>query len=215
MSTNAAKLNKREVIQVYSGIASFYDVWGNLTESKARKRALELAGIQNGESVLEVAVGTGLAFREILKANPTGQNFGIDLTEAMLEKARVNIGRTDANYQLSIGDAYDLLFDSAQFDVLVNSYMFDLLPENDFAKVLAQFKRVLKPQGRMVLVNMTRGRYFYQGLYEAIYRFNPGLLGGCRGVFLTGELEKAGFRNISREMISQLGFPSEVLSATL
>jgi ubiquinone/menaquinone biosynthesis C-methylase UbiE len=58
-----------------------------LTESKARDRCLEIAAIQDGESVLEVAVGTGLAFERILKANPSGRNEGIDLTEAMLNRA--------------------------------------------------------------------------------------------------------------------------------
>lgn len=215
MSISIAKLNKKEVVQVYSQIAFFYDAWGNLAESKARKKALELANIQNGESVLEVAVGTGLAFREIVKSNPNGQNFGIDLTEAMLDKAKQKISQTNAHYQLSVGDAYDLRFKDAQFDVLVNNYMFDLLPEADFAKVLNQFKRVLKPNGRMVLVNMTKGERFYQHLYETLYQINPNWIGGCRGVLLTGELQKAGFKNISREMISQLGFPSEVLMATL
>jgi len=215
MAINAAKLNKKEVVQVYSQIAFFYDVWGNLTESKARKRALELADIQNGESVLEVAVGTGLAFHEIIKANPNGKNYGIDLTEAMLDKAGQKIGQTDAHYQLSIGDTYDLRFEGAQFDLLINNYMFDLLPEADFIKVLNQFKRVLKPNGRIILVNMTRGEHFYQHLYEALYQINPNWMGGCRGVLLTDALQKAGFKNISREMISQLGFPSEVLRATL
>jgi len=215
MSMNAAKLNKKEVVQVYSQIAFFYDIWGTLTESKARKRALELANIQNGESALEVAVGTGLAFREIVRANPNGQNFGIDLTEAMLDKARQKVSQTDAQYQLSIGDAYNLEFKDAQFDVVVNNYMFDLLPEADFAKALNQFKRVLKPSGRLILVNMTRGEHFYQHFYETLYQINPSWMGGCRGVLLTSELQKAGFKNISREMISQLGFPSEVLKATL
>ena len=186
-------------------------MWGNLTESKARKRALELANIQDGESVLEVAVGTGLAFHEIVKSNQSGKNYGIDLTESMLEKARQKINQTNAHYQLEVGDAYNLDFKEAQFDVVINSYMFDLLPESDFAKVLAQFKRVLKPNGRLILVNMTRGEHFYQRLYETLYQINPSWMGGCRGVLLTDELQKAGFKNISREMISQLGFPSEVL----
>jgi ubiquinone/menaquinone biosynthesis C-methylase UbiE len=215
MSIAAAKLNKKEVVQVYSQTAFIYDVWGALTESKARQRALELANIQNGESVLEVAVGTGLAFREIVKTNPDGQNFGFDLTEAMLNKARRKVALLKANYQLSVGDAYDLRYGDAQFDVLVNNYMFDLLPEADFAKVLNQFKRVLKPNGRLILVNMTKGEHYYQNLYETLYRINPSWLGGCRGVLLTSELQKAGFKNISREMFSQLGFPSEVLRATL
>lgn len=215
MSINDAKLNKKEVVQVYSQRAFFYDVWGNLTEAKARRRALQLANIQDGESVLEVAVGTGLAFREIVRVNPNGQNFGIDLTQAMLDRARKKLGQTEAHYQLSVGDAYDLRFANSQFDVLINNYMFDLLPEADFVKVLNGFKRVLKPSGRLILVNMTKGEHFYQNFYESLYRINPSWMGGCRGVQLAKTLPKVGFKNISREMTSQLGFPSEILTATL
>ena len=215
MSIPTAKLNKKEVVQVYTQTSLYYDVWGVLTESKARKRALELANIRNGESVLEVAVGTGLAFQEIVKRNPNGKNYGIDLTEAMLNKARQKVSRLNGHYELSVGDAYNLDFEDGQFDVLVNNYMFDLLPEADFTKVLQQFKRVLKPDGRLILINMTKGERFYQNLYETLYQINPNWMGGCRGVLLSDEVQKAGFKNISREMFSQLGFPSEVLRATL
>ena len=213
MHMNAARLNKIEVVQVYSRIAWFYDAWGNLAESRARRRALELAGVRNGEAVLEVAVGTGLTFRELLKANPDGQNHGVDLTEAMLAKARDKVRDSGARYDLSVGDAYDLRFAHATFDVLMNNYMFDLLPEPDFERVLTQFRRVLKPNGRLVLVNMTQGERFHQRLYETIYRINPGWMGGCRGVRLSEAIRRVGFRNVTREMISQVGFPSEILTA--
>ena len=80
-----AKVKKNDIPKVYKTIAGGYDLWGRLTEVKARKRCLELASINDGESVLEVAVGTGLAFTEILKLNPNGRNEGFDLTKEMLE----------------------------------------------------------------------------------------------------------------------------------
>lgn len=88
MSMTTAKLSKDDVVQVYSQTAFIYDLWGRLTETNARKKALALAHIQNGESVLEVAIGTGLTFQEILRANSNGANVGVDLTPAMLEKAK-------------------------------------------------------------------------------------------------------------------------------
>ncbi len=215
MSIPIAKLNKQEVVEVYSEAASIYDVWGKRAETRARKRALALAQIQNGESILEVAVGTGLTFQELLKANPDGHNVGIDLTPAMLEEAKIKAAKAGgSNYQLSIGDAYALDFPDQQFDLLMNNYMFDLLPEEDFTRVLKEFKRVLKPQGRIVLVNMTRAAHFYQRIWESLYRINPKWLGGCRGVMLAPVMQTVGFRNIRREMVSQLGFPSEIITAT-
>ena len=84
-----ARIAKEQVSAVYGKIAPLYDVWAWLTERHARRRCLELAAVQDGEDVLEVAVGTGLAFVEILEANPSGRNEGVDLTAAMLIRAPV------------------------------------------------------------------------------------------------------------------------------
>jgi ubiquinone/menaquinone biosynthesis C-methylase UbiE len=216
MLISNAKLNKKDVVEVYSQVVNVYDLWGVLTETRARDRSLVLANISNGESILEVAVGTGLTFRKIINTNPDGENVGIDLTPAMLEKAKQKAARSKrSNYQLMIGDAYDLHFPNGDFDLLMNNYLFDLLPEKDFGTVLQEFKRVLKPGGRLVMVNMTRSDRYYQQFWEKVYRFNPRWLGGCRGVLLTKYVLKAGFKNVQRESLSQFGFPSEILTAVV
>ena len=76
---------------MYDRIAAIYDIWGKLTESHARNRAIELAEIKDGQTILEVAVGTGPAFYEIVKRNPNGTNAGIDLSQGMLEKAKKRV----------------------------------------------------------------------------------------------------------------------------
>jgi len=207
-------IEKSQVPDIYRRIAPAYDLWAWLTESKARNRCLELAAIQNGEDVLEVAVGTGLAFEKILRANPSGRNEGIDLTGAMLIRAARKAAKSgSSNYRLEIGDAYDLDFPDASIDVLINNYMFDLLPQQDFLTVLKEFKRVLRPGGRLAMVNMTKGQHWYNGIWERIYGINPALLGGCRGVSLLPQIEKCGFQQTRRETMSQLTFPSEIVCA--
>ena len=207
-----AKLAKPDVPRVYRWTAPIYDVWGRLTESKARDRCLELARIRDGEAVLEVAVGTGLAFAEILKQNPSGRNDGIDLTQEMLDKAiRKAAAACQNNYRLCVGDAYHLKFADASFEALVNNYMFDLLPEDDFGRVLTEFKRVLRPGGRLVLVNMAKGERWHNAIWEAIYKLNATWIGGCRGVSLLEHVQAMGFQDTRREFISQMTFPSEVV----
>lgn len=211
-----ARLEKDRVPGTYRRIASVYDAWAWLTERRARERCLELASIRDGESVLEVAVGTGLAFAGILEANPTGRNEGIDLTDAMLARAERRAARSGtANYRLRTGDAYALDFGDDSFDVVINNYMFDLLPSSDFRRVLGEFKRVLRPGGRLVMVNMTEGERWYNGLWQMIYRASPALLGGCRGVRVAPHLAALGFEDVERTYISQSTFPSEVISARL
>jgi ubiquinone/menaquinone biosynthesis C-methylase UbiE len=207
-----AKLSKQQVTDVYANKAAVYDIWGKLTESKAQQRCIELAAIRDGETVLEVAVGTGLTFQRILQKNPSGINEGLDLTEAMLAEAKQKAGLTHAaNYRLRVGDAYQLDFADASFDLLINNYMFDLLPEEDFRHVINEFKRVLKPGGRMVLVNMARNGRWYNKFWETVYRIQPAWMGGCRGVSLLEYVQAAGFQQTSREFISQMTFPSEII----
>lgn len=210
-----ARLDKAAVVDTYTRLAPLYDLWARLTETRARRRAVTLADVQDGQSVLEVAVGTGLTFADLLRANPGGRTEGIDLTPAMLARARKRAERTPGagRWHLQAGDAYALPFGDATFDVVHNAYMFDLLPEADFGRVLGEMRRVLKPGGRLVLVNMGQGRRSWHRIPEAIYRFRPQWMGGCRGVALSEAVAAAGFEAQSREEVVQCGFPSEVIVA--
>jgi ubiquinone/menaquinone biosynthesis C-methylase UbiE len=209
-----ARVSQNEIAKVYDSLAKFYDIWGNLTESRARNRALELAEIKNNQNILEVAVGTGLAFFEIVKRNPNGSNIGIDLSAGMLKKAGKRLSLlSEAHYELKKASAFDLDSKDAQFDVLINNYMFDLIPFDQMDAVLMEFKRVLKKGGKLVLVNMTLGEKFGSGIYDLIYRISPRLMGGCRGIRLSEKLKEHGFNVKQREYHQQCLFPSEVILA--
>jgi len=209
-----ARISQKNIGGVYDKIAPIYDVWGKLTESRARNRAIELAEIKDGSHVLEVAVGTGLAFYEIVKRNPNGISTGIDLSQRMLEKAKKRLkGISFTNYSLNFGTAFQLKMEDESIDVLMNNYMFDLIPFEDMDKVLTEFRRVLKREGRLVLVNMTEGERFGSNLYDFVYNLSPKTMGGCRGVKLSGKLKQHGFRVETREYYQQMLFPSEVILA--
>jgi ubiquinone/menaquinone biosynthesis C-methylase UbiE len=209
-----ARVSQNRIGEVYDRIAPIYDIWGKLTESHARSRAIELAEIKDGQSILEVAVGTGLAFYEIVKRNPGGRNIGIDLSQGMLEKAKKRVGQLNtSNYSLSIGTAFDLGVEDESIDTLVNNYMFDLIPFEDMDKIIREFRRVLKKGGKLILVNMTEGELFGSKLYDSIYNISPKTMGGCRGVKLSDKLQQQGFKVQIREYYQQLLFPSEVVLA--
>ena len=203
-----------QVAEIYNGLAWIYDVWAGLTESKARARALELADIKGNMHVMEVAVGTGLAFAEIVRRNPGGRNVGIDLSPGMLGKAQARLQKQElTNFHLSVGSAFDIAEADGSFDVLMNNYMFDLLPADDWPRVLAAFHRVLKPGGRLVMSGMTPSEGFGCGIYDRIYDMSPRMMGGCRGIRMAGPLEDNGFSVISRDYIQQMLFPSEIILA--
>jgi ubiquinone/menaquinone biosynthesis C-methylase UbiE len=209
-----AKVAQNEIGALYDSKVWFYDVWAYFTESKARYRALELAKIHNNQSVLEVAVGTGLMFSDIVQRNSKGENIGIDISEGMLSKAKRRLSKQqNENYSLSIGSAFNLKVKDASIDMLVNNYMFDLIPFNQMDSVIDEFNRVLKQNGKLLLINMTKSERFGASLYENLYSLSPRLMGGCRGVQLTDLLTQHGFRIEVREYIQQMLFPSEVILA--
>ena len=209
-----AKVPQEEVRKLYDRTAWFYDAWAILTESKAQKRAIEIASIQNGTSILDMAVGTGRLFREIMKRNSSGHNYGIDISQGMLAKAKNKLSKQEnQNYSLEIGSAFDIKMDDGSIDILFNNYMFDLIAFKQMGDIIKEFKRVLNPRGKLILVNMTKGEKFGANIYEFLYRISPKLMGGCRGVQQSELLTQHGFQVKSCEYIQQMLFPSEVILA--
>lgn len=206
-------LSKSDVRRTYARLSRIYDFWGFLTESKAVGKAIQLADIKNGERILEVAVGTGVVFERIVAANRNGQNDGIDLSPEMLARANNRLKKYHANYSLKVADAYSLPYPDATFNLIVNSYMFDLLPEKDFSRVLVEFKRVLKPGGRMVITSMTIGRKWYSQIWDWMVQKAPNILEGCRPISLLEDVNQAGFQNVKEEYVSQFTFPSLIIYA--
>jgi len=209
-----ARISQKDIAILYDSLSKIYDIWGTLAESQARKRAIELAGIKDGQKILEVAVGTGLAFFEIVKRNPNGNNHGIDISPGMLDRAKKRLKKlTGVNYVLELGNAFHLPAGEEEFDLVLNNYMFDLIPFDEMDFILAEVRRVVKVRGKLILVNMTKGERFGSGLYDFIYRLSPKSIGGCRGIKMAEKLKKHDFRVEVREYHQQLFFPSEVILA--
>lgn len=209
-----ARLPYDRVPATYTWIAPTHDLLARIVERRARATMLRWAAVQDGEQVLEVAVGTGLSFEQVLRSAPGGYAEGLDRTPAMLRRARRKARRTGhPNYVLREGDAYALGVPAGSFDLVLCSYLFDLLPEADFAPVARGFLEALRPGGRLAMANMTVGGAWNERLWEGLYRLHPALLGGCRGVEVAPALAEAGFADVQREVVVEWGFPSEVLLA--
>lgn len=196
----------------FAKVLWIYDLWGSLTESRAAGRVIELCEIKDTRNILEVAVGTGLVFRKIVSLNPNGTNIGVDLSPDMLEKAEAVLKKTGhKNYVLKQGNALKLEFKDESFDTLVNNFMIDLMPSQDFDKIISEFYRVLKKDGIAVISTFSFGYKKVHKLWYWIAEKFPGLLTGCRPVSIKESLLKAGFILENDEQISQNTFPSQIL----
>lgn len=207
-----ARLAHADVPRVYRRIAPTHDLMARLFEARARRLALDWAAVQDGEQVLELAVGTGLAFSRLLRQNPSGFTRGLDRTPAMLARARRRAARAGTDrYELRLADVFEVELGAGLYDLVFCGYLFDLLPVAHFEPLLAAIRRALRPGGRLVVVGMTRPQRRVEALWEALYRLHPAFMGGCRGVEMAPFLEVAGFGAVRRAFVSQRTFPSEVV----
>lgn len=200
----------RDVVATYSRLAFIYDAWTWMTERRSLQMALSRAAVRDGEAVLEVAVGTGFVFRELLLRNPSGRNVGIDLTDGMLRRTRRKAERTGVPFVLEVGDARALSFDGASFDLVLSNNMLGLLPVSDVLPVLREMLRVLRPGGRLVLATMSRPTRRVPGW---VYEIGAKRLGGWHDVQVEPLVRMAGCSDVESELVHQLGIPTGILMA--
>jgi demethylmenaquinone methyltransferase/2-methoxy-6-polyprenyl-1,4-benzoquinol methylase len=120
------------------------------TGSWYRRQALLRAGLQPGMQVVDVGMGTGLVSREILKITGEPQRLvGVDPSPGMMEQARF-----DAPVDCRLGRAEEIPVPTASADFVVMGYALRHIA--DFAAAAAEFRRVLRPGGRLLILEITR-----------------------------------------------------------
>jgi demethylmenaquinone methyltransferase / 2-methoxy-6-polyprenyl-1,4-benzoquinol methylase len=203
------------VPRIYTRLAPVYEAWARLTESKARRRVLELASVRPGEDVFEVATGTGVQLVGLARANSGGRTVGVEISHGMLAQTRRRLEQAGLTGEVEVveGSALELPIADESVDLLVNGYMLDLLPRDDIPRALAEFKRVLRRGGRLVLSNMTKGEQRRHRIWDWAYGRGFVLTANCRGVLAAPVLRELEFSGISREYLSQMLFPTEIVTA--
>jgi len=204
-----------EVPAMYTRLAPVYEAWARATESRARRRVLELASVQPGEDVLEVAAGTGVQLVRLAQASESGRTVGVEPSTGMLRQARRRLedAGLDRRVELIEASALDLPLPAGGFDLVVNSYMLDLLPRDEIPRALSEFKRVLRPGGRLVLSNMTIGERRSHRIWDWAYARGVVLTANCRGVLAEPVLGELGFVDVRRDYLAQMLFPTEIVTA--
>ena len=190
-------VSEDKVQKYYSWRAGNYDA-GSSFEAEHHIEAIRRAEIRPGQRILDVACGTGRATADLAKAvGPVGRVDALDLTEAMLIQANAKLNNLglDQRVQFKQGNARALPYPNATFDLLYNGYMFDLIPIDGFLAILKEFARVIKPGGKLVLVNMSKPdqrKTFYERIYSQGWAVMP-----CRPVLMSPLLGSAGFSEVT------------------
>jgi len=147
--TTATDLDTSTVETAYARWAPIYDAVCGPIMIKGRRAAASAARDVGGK-ILEVGVGTGLSFDDY---GPNTEITGIDLSLPMLAKARARMmsGRYPHVKSVQQMDAHHMAFADATFDCVVAQFVITLVANPE--QVLSECHRVVKPGGRIILVN--------------------------------------------------------------
>lgn len=175
---STGQLEAGQVRAMFDRIAGVYDLLNTVMTAglhhRWRARAVDLARVGPGSRALDVATGTGdLAIALARRVSPGGEVIGSDFAEAMLDRARVKgavalqkmgVGRSRdapngsrpsgaASLQFEWGDALELPYPDDSFDAATVG--FGVRNFSDLQGGLAEMTRVVRPGGRVVVLEMT------------------------------------------------------------
>ncbi len=156
MSTNSDL--RKEIVAIYRKRAENYDFTANLyymigyPEWKYRRLTIDRLQLEPGDHVVEIGCGTGLNFGLVQeRIGPAGKLIGIDLTDAMLARARARVERKGwENVELINADAATYEF-PANLDGVYSTFALSLIPEAP--EIISRSAASLKGEGRWSLLD--------------------------------------------------------------
>jgi demethylmenaquinone methyltransferase/2-methoxy-6-polyprenyl-1,4-benzoquinol methylase/phosphoethanolamine N-methyltransferase len=193
----------------------FYDavVWLlSLGKARAiRKATVELAQIKPGDRVLDVGCGTGdLTIAAKALAGPTGEVYGTDASPKMIDMAQQKAARAGVDVTFQTDLIENITFPDNQFDVVLSSLMMHHLPDDLKREGLAEIYRVLKPGGRILIVDMesSSSGSVFQRFSDLMIQLHGGHAAMQNNVKnLIPFVEAAGFTSVETDKINrQLSF---------
>ena len=158
-----------KVRDVFASVASNYDLMNDLMSGGLHRLwktfTVDLANVQPGEKVLDVASGTADLAKAFAKLAGPANVWQTDINEAMLKVGRdrlANVGLATPN---ALADAEKLPFASESFDLVTVAFGLRNMTHKDVA--LAEMTRVLKPGGRLMVLEFSKVHKSLEKVYDA------------------------------------------------
>lgn len=173
-------------------------------ETVFREKIVELARINSGESVLDVGCGTGtLAIAAKRRVGPNGKVAAIDASPEMIKRAIKKAKKEGLDIAFANQSIETLAFPDKHFDVVLSTLMLHHLPRKVRELGLREIIRVLKPNGRVLIVDFG-GTQPQRGLLPHLHRRH----GHVKQTDVVALLEGAGLRVVEsgRMNVSDLHF---------
>ena len=163
-----------KVREVFKSVAPSYDLMNDLMSGGMhrlwKKFTVDLANVRPGEKVLDVASGSGdLALAFARAAGPKGQVWQTDINEAMLKVGRDRLINAGLTLPSALCDGEKLPFASESFNLVTVAFGLRNMTHKDQA--LAEMTRVLKPGGRLLVLEFSQVHESLRKVYDA-YSFS-------------------------------------------
>lgn len=167
----SAKTKKEQVAEMFDQIAGKYDFMNRFLSARTdvgwRIKAINTLQKYNPQTILDIATGTGdMAIRAYKMLHPK-KITGIDISVNMLEVGKQKIAKEGLSDYIDLqkGDSENIQFANATFDAAMAA--FGVRNFEDLDKGLREIHRVLKPTGRLLILEFSRPK---PGIFKGIYK---------------------------------------------
>ncbi|NBU51351.1 MAG: bifunctional demethylmenaquinone methyltransferase/2-methoxy-6-polyprenyl-1,4-benzoquinol methylase UbiE [Chitinophagia bacterium] len=167
---------KEQVTQMFDRIAPKYDLLNRVLslgiDTIWRKKAIALLNPQDHEKILDVATGTADMCIEINKQLSPVEITGLDISSNMIEYGKVKIANKDLSHliKLEVGDSENMRFADGYFDAA--TVAFGVRNFGNLKQGLKEMNRVLRPGGKIVVLEFSRPLYFpFKQLFNLYFKY--------------------------------------------
>lgn len=175
----------------------------------------EYAQIKAGDTVVDLGSGAGNdCFVARAFVGESGRVIGVDMTEAMIEKARENNKKLGfSNVEFRLGDIENMPLESDSADVVISNCVLNLVPDKD--KAFSEIFRILKPGGHLSVSDVVLRGSLPEKIQNAAEMY-AGCVSGAIDINLYQQkMEKSGLKNIKVQKEKIISLPDESLRSVL
>jgi demethylmenaquinone methyltransferase/2-methoxy-6-polyprenyl-1,4-benzoquinol methylase len=207
--------SKQEARLAYNRMSRWYDSLAGGSEQNFMKLGIRQLSPVPGEHILEIGCGTGHGLLSLAKSvSASGHIVGLDISEGMLVKARTLLAKTNSSnpVDLQLGDACQLPYATNSFSAVFFCFSLELFDTPEIPQVLSECARILRENGRIGIVNLSKQDTLLVRIYEWFHQKMPSLI-DCRPILVKPFLSLTGFEIITSEIKNMWGLPVEIVTA--